>query len=158
MRVVATIDVPAPPEAVWAWVSDPSRYLEFMVGATRWDVESAQPIGLGARYRMLMRVGAVELGGLIEVVEFVAPADLAWTSITGVEQRGRWRLRARDGGGTHVELRLTYGVPGFEPAAWLIGRIAARTVRGNLRRSLRELRRAVVEDELGRRSGRARAA
>ena len=49
--------------------------------------------GLGARYRMLMRVGSAEIGGLIEVVEFTEPLDMAWSSVTGVDQRGRWRLR-----------------------------------------------------------------
>ena len=59
MRVKAAIEVSAPREAVWAWISDPSRYLDFMDGVTRWEVESERPSGLGARYRMLMRVGSV---------------------------------------------------------------------------------------------------
>jgi uncharacterized membrane protein len=152
MRVKAAIEVSAPREAVWAWISDPSRYLDFMAGVTRWEVESEQPSGLGARYRMLMRVGSAQVGGLIEVVEFHAPADLAWTSVTGVDQRGRWRLRPRDGDGTRVELRLAYHVPGFEPAGWLIERIAAPTIRGHLRRTLSHLKRQVEHDELRRRS------
>ena len=41
-----------------------------------------------------MRVGSAEVGGLIEVVEFSPDCDLAWNSVTGIDQRGRWRLRA----------------------------------------------------------------
>ena len=44
---------------------------------------------------MLLRVGSAEVGGLIEVVECVPNRDLAWTSVTGIDQRGRWRLRER---------------------------------------------------------------
>ena len=32
--------------------------------------------------------------------------DLAWTSVTGIDQRGRWRLRETDDGRTRVTLRL----------------------------------------------------
>ncbi|MDQ3850296.1 MAG: SRPBCC family protein, partial [Actinomycetota bacterium] len=112
MRVGARIEVGAPPEAVWAVVSDPGRYLRFMAGVTRWEVVGRRARGCGARYRMLMRVRSAEVGGLVEVVESDAPTDLAWTSVTGIDQRGRWRLRSRAGGRTSVELRLSYGVAG----------------------------------------------
>ena len=55
---------------------------------------------------------SAEIGGLVEVVEYDEPRDLAWTSVTGIDQRGRWRLRARSAHRTHVELRLSYGVSG----------------------------------------------
>ncbi len=68
MRVRAAIDVAAPPQLVWEFVTDPGRYLHFMSGITRWEVTSEQDRGLGARYRTLMRVGSAEVGSLIEVV------------------------------------------------------------------------------------------
>jgi len=157
MRVGAHIDISAPPSAVWAWVGDPSRYLDFMAGITRWEVVSDQSQGLGARYRMLMHVGAADIGGLIEVVEWVADRDMAWTSVLGVDQRGRWRLRPRPDGGTHVEFRLSYGVAGAGPFGWLSERLAAPTVRGHLRRSLQQLKRQVEHDELRQAAARRRA-
>jgi len=69
MRVGATIDIAAPPDAVWDFVSDPSRALHYMAGITRWEVVSDERRGLGARYRTLLRVGAAEVGGLVEDVE-----------------------------------------------------------------------------------------
>lgn len=148
MRVAAQIEIGAPPEAVWAIVSDPRRYLEFMSGVTRWEVVSEHAIGLGARYRMLLLVGAAEAGGLIEVVEFEPPGDLAWTSVTGVDQRGRWRVRARPEGRTLVELRLAYGVAGGGLAGWVAERAAAPTVRGHVTRSVRRLKRLVEHERL----------
>src|ERR671935_765536 len=112
MRLNESIVISAPPKLVWDCLADPSNYLHFMSGITRWEVVGEQRRGLGARYRMLMRVGSAEVGGLIEVVEWDEECDLAWTSVTGVDQRGRWRLRALDGGRTRVELRLAYGVAG----------------------------------------------
>jgi uncharacterized membrane protein len=149
MRVQADIAVNAPAELVWQQVSDPSRYLHFMSGVTRWEVVGEQATGLGARYRMLLRVGSAEVGGLIEVVEHIEGCELAWTSVTGIDQRGRWRIReGRRGAGTHVELRLQYGVAGSGPLGWLAERIAAPTVRGHLRRSLQQLKRQVEHEQL----------
>jgi uncharacterized membrane protein len=149
MRVESKIEIGAPPALVWQYVSDPSRYLDFMSGITRWEVVGSKRIGLGARYRMLLRVGSAEVGGLIEVVEFARHGDLAWTSITGVDQRGRWRLRpAHEGRGTITTLRLSYGVAGSGIWGWLADQVAAPTVRGHLRRSLQQLKRQVEHEQL----------
>ena len=142
MRVLAGIDIGAPPEAVWKYVSDPGRYLHFMSGITRWEVSGDQRDGLGARYRMLIRVGSAEIGGLIELVEFNEPRDIAWTSVTGVDQRGRWRLRPRADGGTDVTVRLSYHAEGGLLGV-LADRFAAPMVGANLKRSLAELKRTL---------------
>jgi uncharacterized membrane protein len=148
MRVGTRIEVSAPIERVWAIVSDPTCALRFMSGVTRWEVASEEPIGLGARYRMLLRVGSAEVGGLIEVVEWDEPCELAWTSVTGIDQRGRFRLRETPTGRTRVELRLAYGVAGSGLFGWLAERIAAPTVSGHLRRSLEQLERMVEHERL----------
>ncbi|WCB95791.1 hypothetical protein DSM104299_04542 [Baekduia alba] len=152
MRVGAAIDVTAPAEMVWSFVDDPSRYLHFMSGITRWEVVSDAPSGLGARYRMLMHVGSAEVGGLVEVVEHDVGRDMAWVSVVGIDQRGRWRLRERrrgDGSAvTKVELRLSYGVAGSGMFGWLAEHVAAPTVRGHLRRSLQQLKRQVEHEQL----------
>ena len=148
MRVAEAIDVNAPAALVWDHVSDPKRYLHFMSGITRWSVEGGQATGLGARYRMLLRVGSAEVGGLIELVEFKPARDLAWNSVTGVDQRGRWRLRAHGESSTRVEFRLAYGVAGSGIFGYLAERAAAPTVRGHLRRTLRQLKRQVEHEQL----------
>jgi uncharacterized membrane protein len=153
MRVAAAIEITAPAGAVWAFIDDPSRYLHFMSGITRWEVVGEQAGGLGARYRMLMHVGSAEVGGLVEVVEHEAERDMAWVSVVGIDQRGRWRLRPARGSGsrapaTRVELRLSYGVAGAGLFGWLAEQVAAPIVRGNLRRSLQQLKRQVEHEQL----------
>jgi uncharacterized membrane protein len=138
MRVAERIEIAAPASRVWAEVSDPSRAPQFMAGITRWEVAGPARTGLGARYRMLLRVGAADVGGLIEVVEYLPEQELAWTSVTGVDQRGR----------TRVELRLQYGVAGSGISGWLAEHLAAPTVRGHVRRTLRQLKRAVEHEQL----------
>jgi uncharacterized membrane protein len=155
MRTRAAIDVAAPAEVVWEFVADPRHYLHFMSGVTRWEVSGERSQGPGARYRMLMRVGSAEVGGLIEVVEFEPGRELAWTSVTGIDQRGRWRLRAVSPERTRVELRISYGVAGSGLLGWLAERVAAPTVSGHLRRTLEQLKRQ-VEHEHSRRKAAAR--
>jgi uncharacterized membrane protein len=151
MRVAAQIEISAPAEVVWTFVDDPGRYLHFMSGITRWEVVGDRRSGLGARYRVLMRVGSAEIGGLIEVVEHTPGCDLAWVSVVGIDQRGRWRLRSRGtetAPRTHVELRLSYGVAGSGPFGWIAEHVAAPTVRTHLRRSLQQLKRQVEHEQL----------
>jgi uncharacterized membrane protein len=155
---MAQIDVSAPPELVWERITDPAEYLHFMAGITRWEVCSPNDRGLGARYRILMRVGSAEIGGLIEVVEFTPERDYAWVSVTGLDQRGRWRLRERQMGRTHVELRLSFGVAGSGLFGWIAERLAAPTVRGHLRRSLLALKRQVEHEQLRRAAAERRRA
>jgi carbon monoxide dehydrogenase subunit G len=148
MRLAQTREIAAPRQLIWDWISDPGRYLHFMSGITRWEIDGDQEYGLGARYRMLMRVGSAEVGGLIEIVEFDAPAELAWTGVTGMDQRGRWRLRELSDTRTHVELRLSYGIFGSGAGGWLAERTSAPMVNGNLRRSLNSLDRTLRHEQL----------
>jgi uncharacterized membrane protein len=145
-------------EAVWAIASDPTKALNFMSGMTRWEVVSDAPTGLGARYRMLLRVRSAEIGGLIEIVEWREPFDLAWTSVTGIDQRGRFRLRRVQGGHTRIEMRLAYGVAGSGLAGWIAEHLAAPTVRGHLQRSLQQLKRQVENEQMRERAATRRAA
>jgi uncharacterized membrane protein len=148
MRLAESIIVSAPPQLVWDYVTDPDNSLRFMSGITRWEVEGDKRSGLGARYRMLMRVGSAEMGGLVEVVEFSEPRDMAWSSITGVDQRGRWRLRRAGGGRTKVEFRFAYGVAGAGITGYIAEPVAAPLVRSHLRRSLQQLRREAQHEHL----------
>ncbi|MEI6419931.1 MAG: SRPBCC family protein, partial [Sphingomonadales bacterium] len=77
----------------------------------------------------------------IEIVEFDPPSDMAWTAITGIEHRGRWRLRRNDER-TVVELRVIYHAPG-RVVAPLVELVAAPIVHGHLARSLAALKQQV---------------
>jgi uncharacterized membrane protein len=158
MRVASSTTVHAPAAQVWEFVIDPERVLSFMSGVTRWEVEGDQRTGLGARYRILFRIGAAEIGGLIEIVEWDDARELAWTSVLGIDQRGRWRLRELPGGRTRVELRMAYGVAGSGPWGWVAERVAAPVVSGHLRRSLAHLRRMIEHEQLRAQAAARRAA
>ncbi len=148
MRLNESIVVSAPRKLVWDYLAEPSNYLHFMSGITRWEVAGETRSGLGARYRMLIKVGSAEVGGLIEMVEWKEERDMAWSSVLGVDQRGRWRLRELPNGRTKVELRFAYGVAGAGISGWIAELVAAPQLGGHLRRSLLQLKRQVEHERL----------
>ncbi|MBJ7331884.1 MAG: SRPBCC family protein [Solirubrobacteraceae bacterium] len=148
MRLRADVTIDAPPANVWRMVSDPQGQLRFWSGLTRYQPTGRRLTGVGARYRVLMRLGSADVGTLIEIVEWQPRAELAWTSISGVDMRGRFRLRSRaEGRNTHVELRLSYGIAGTGLGGWLAEQVAAPTVRRYLRETLAELARQVEHEQ-----------
>jgi uncharacterized membrane protein len=143
MRVERELTVKADRHAVWEIVSDPGRYPEFMRNLERWDPVTDGPADIGSRYTVHWRIGAAPVGGVIELVEYDDARDLAWLAITGVSQRGRFRLRDAGTGSTKVTFRLTYQSPGGV-LGLLADRIAAGQVGRTLAASLGDLR-ALVE-------------
>ena len=157
MRLNESIEIAAPPKLVWEYITEPSNALHYMSGVTRWEVVGEQRTGLGARYRMLIQVGSAEVGGLIEVVEFSNERDMAWSSVTGVDQRGRWRLRALGLERTRVELRFAYGVAGSGIVGYISEHVAAPGLSRHLRRSLQQLKRQAEHERLRQVADRRRA-
>lgn len=164
MRVAAAQRIGAPIDTAWQIASDPHQALAFMSGVTRWEVAGEPETGLGARYRILIRIGSAEIGGLVEIVEWRPPFDFAWHSVTGLDQRGRLRLR-RDPINperTRAEFRLAYGIAGSGLSGWIAEHVAAPTVRRHLNRSLVTLGRLAEQEQrrtaAARRRPRARAA
>ena len=82
------------------------------------------------------------MGGVAEVVEFDKARDLAWVNITGVTQRGRFRVREAGPGQTLVTFRLAYHSDGGL-LGLIADRVAARQVGRSLAESLKNLKKLV---------------
>jgi ribosome-associated toxin RatA of RatAB toxin-antitoxin module len=141
MRVVQTIHIDGEPKEVFTLVGDPDRYQTFLAGITRWKPLTSPATGVGARYRTLMKVGAVEVGGVVEVTRWDEPVCIEWTAHQGVRQSGRWLLEAADGG-TDLRFEIDYDIGGGLVGA-LVERIAAKTIARNMWASLLAARRLV---------------
>ena len=142
MRVERGIIVNADRDTVWTVLSDPDRYPSLLPHLERWETLTEGPPELGSRYTVLWKIGSIPVGGVAEVVEFDKARDLAWINITGVTQRGRFRLRAAGPGRTLVTFRLAYHSDGGL-LGLITDRVAARWVGRSLEESLKNLRRLV---------------
>jgi ribosome-associated toxin RatA of RatAB toxin-antitoxin module len=139
IRVQRSLLVERDPEAVFGLLSDPARYPEFMVGITHWRPLSGTRRGVGTRFRVLMRVGSIEAGGIVKVVKWDENRLIEWSSERGIQQRGRWELR-RAKSGTEVQLTLEFDLSGG-PVGRLVERLTGRMVSRNMYATLLAVRR-----------------
>ena len=140
MRVSQRIQIERPPADVFKLIGDLPQHPAFLVG-TSWKPVSEQTQGLGARYRVLMKVGSVQIGGVVEVIRWEDDAVIEWSAVQGVRQTIRWLLSPTDRG-TDLSIVVDYEIGGG-PVGWLVERIAARTIARNLWASLLAARRIV---------------
>ena len=147
MRLEKRTTIDAPRDEVWEVVSDPANWRSLMgAGLAQLEHRGGPETGLGARYELRLNVGSAAIGGLVEFVEWDEGRELAWTSVTGIDQRGRWRLREEpDGASTTVTLRFAYTAPGGLFGV-LADRLGAPTVSGHLERALKNLKREIEGD------------
>jgi uncharacterized membrane protein len=134
MRIEESVEVAAPITRVWKLIQDPARLTSLDEGLSIEADPETPDAGPHARYRMLMRVGPVPIGADVEIVEFTPRRELAWTSLTGVDHRLRFRVREAGPGRTRLVLRFGYSSPG--PLGILADLASYGRVRGTLRRFL----------------------
>jgi uncharacterized membrane protein len=134
MRIEESIEIDAPTDRVWRLIEDPAALAGLDDGLSIEADPATSKGGLHARYRVLWRIGPVPIGADIEIVELTPGRELAWTSLTGIEHRFRFRLRELDGGRARLVLRFGYSSAGpFGPLADLV---SYGRVRATLRRLL----------------------
>jgi acyl-CoA synthetase (AMP-forming)/AMP-acid ligase II/uncharacterized protein YndB with AHSA1/START domain len=151
MRIEKQTVLAASPADVWAALRDPVSFGRFSDQLHVERQPGTDAPGIGARYRVRLTVGAVPVGGNVEVIGYEPERELQWTTVTGVDHRLRLRLRETDGGGTRLTLRFAYDSPGifgtaadlasFVPVSHimddLLASVAAHFASGPTKRALR---------------------
>lgn len=93
----------APPEKVFSVLCQVENFVDYS------DlIERIEPLG-DERYRWYVHAVGMDWTFDVEVTESRAPEVLAWESLDGVKNHGRYQLRAVPGG-TEVSLTLTYEI------------------------------------------------
>jgi uncharacterized membrane protein len=134
MRIEEGIEIDATTDRVWRLIEDPAALSGLDDGLSIQADPQTPDGGLHARYRMLVHVGPVPIGSDVEIVELIPGRELAWTSLTGVDHRFRFRLRELDGGRARLVLRFGYSSPG--PFGLLADLASFGRVRATMRRLL----------------------
>jgi carbon monoxide dehydrogenase subunit G len=127
--VTSSIDIQAPPDAVWNVVMDPHRFADWVTihrrinradrGAVRPGYEVEQTLVLrGAPFRVRWRLAAAE-----------APRSATWEGRGpgGSHARTTYALAGRDGGGTRFDYSNEFSPPGG-----FIGAAAGRALVGGI--------------------------
>jgi acyl-CoA synthetase (AMP-forming)/AMP-acid ligase II/uncharacterized protein YndB with AHSA1/START domain len=132
MRVSHQITIDRTAAEVWELIGEPSLYPRYLRDVSRWESVAGGDDG-HRRYRIEVRVGAVELGAVVEVTHVAAPHELRWKSISGIEHQGRWRVTENGDHRCTVALELDYHAPGG-----VLGTVAEAAALPLLRRGVHE--------------------
>ena len=80
--IVLNIEIALPPDEVFSYVTDPSRFAEWQADAVRGRLEGGSPPGVGSRFITTRRVGRVERTTTSEITEVNPPAAGLITVLT----------------------------------------------------------------------------
>jgi carbon monoxide dehydrogenase subunit G len=126
--VVATIDIDAPPQAVWDMVMDPARTLEWVTIARKVDHVDDGPLHEGFRMDQTLCMRGVRFKVKWSLEELDEPWRAKWEgrgparSTASIDNR----LSERDGG-THFDYRNEFKTPGG-----LVGAVASEAIVGGI--------------------------
>jgi uncharacterized protein YndB with AHSA1/START domain len=81
--IVSDIDIARPPDEVYAYVTDPSRFPEWQHDVVRVRVEPGRPPGVGTRFTTTRRIGRVEQTTTQEVTAAEPPRSWAARGVDG---------------------------------------------------------------------------
>lgn len=137
--VERSIDIAAPQEMVFEYVSDHRNVPRYMDKVTSIQAIGRQVSGLGSRYRWEVLVRGLKLGAEFEVVEFKPHEWMAAVTTSGPKSRGWWRIRSHNGG-TRVTLAAAYELPRILLVKLIGGRVIEREIGSIFETSLRRLR------------------
>src|SRR5260370_17686928 len=71
--IVLNIEIARPPDEVFSYVTDPSRFSEWQEDAARGRVEGDGPLGAGSRFTTTRRIGRAERTTTSEITEINPP-------------------------------------------------------------------------------------
>lgn len=146
MRIEESVTIGASRQDVWERTRDPADYPALLDWVTSFDPHDPQREPEVGRGMTCACRWARRTWGLVEIVEYEPCAEIVWTSITGVDQRGRLRLRDSGEGQVELTMRVSYGAPG-ELLGTLAELLSVPQVSGSVKRSLGNLKHEVEGTE-----------
>jgi uncharacterized protein YndB with AHSA1/START domain len=81
--IVSSFEIDRPPDEVFAYVTDPSRFPEWQKDVLRVRVEGGQPACVGTRFVTTRRIGRVEQKTTQEITEVRPPRSWAARGVDG---------------------------------------------------------------------------
>jgi uncharacterized protein YndB with AHSA1/START domain len=81
--IVSHIEIARPPEEVYAYVTDPSRFPEWQHDVVGVRIQGGHPLSVGSRFTTTRRIGPVEQTLTQEVTELGPPRRWAARSVDG---------------------------------------------------------------------------
>jgi uncharacterized protein YndB with AHSA1/START domain len=81
--VVSSIEIARPPDEVFSYVSDPSRFAEWQHDVVSVRIEGSGPLRVGSKFTTTRRIGGVERTMTQEITEINPPRSWAVHGVAG---------------------------------------------------------------------------
>jgi uncharacterized protein YndB with AHSA1/START domain len=81
--IVSSIEIARPPDEVYSYVTDPSRFAEWQHDVVNVRIEGGRPPSVGSRFTTTRRIGGTERTMTQEVTEVSAPRSWAVHGVDG---------------------------------------------------------------------------
>jgi uncharacterized protein YndB with AHSA1/START domain len=81
--IVSSIEIDRPPDEVFSYVTDPSRFAEWQYDVVSVRIESGPPPSLGSRFTTTRRIGRAERTMTQEITEINPPRSWAAHGVAG---------------------------------------------------------------------------
>jgi len=81
--IVSTIEIACPPDEVYSYVTDPSRFIEWQNDVVSVRITEGRPPGVGCRFTTTRRIGGVERTMTQEITENSPPRSWVVQGIAG---------------------------------------------------------------------------
>jgi uncharacterized protein YndB with AHSA1/START domain len=81
--IVSKFEIARPPDEVYAYMTDLSRFPEWQYDVTRVRIDGAGPLGVGTRFATTRRIGRVEQTTVQEITEVDPPSRWAARGVDG---------------------------------------------------------------------------
>lgn len=107
-KINTSININAPVDKVFAYITDPLHTLEWLVGVVQ--IKDVTGTGVGQHYRWKYNMVGVPLRGETTVSEHVPNERRVTDSKGGATSRFTFTFAAHDGG-TRVDLEIDYSIP-----------------------------------------------
>ena len=110
--IESSIEITRPPEEVFAYHADPSRFAQWQHDVVRVDLEGDRPPSLGTRFTTTRRIGGVERAMTQEVTELRPPRSWAVRGVDGpIRASANVTVEPLDGG-TRSQVRIALDFEG----------------------------------------------
>lgn len=139
------VDIPAPVDAVFAFMDDPAHQPEITPSLTRSELVERLPHG-GARVRYTYRILGVSFDGEVRATNYAPDERIVWAMTGDLRGTLRWYFSSLDGdSGTRFTYAATYALPGPALARPLLGPLVRRYNEREVDRLLQSLRARLAE-------------
>ena len=109
-HIVADVDIARPPDEVFAYATDPSRFGEWQAGVISGHIEADGPPAVGSKCVMTRQIGGSERTSTSQITEMSPPTSWAIHGIDGpIRANVSVSVKPRhDGEQSHVTIQLDF--------------------------------------------------